>query len=245
MNKPIIQSLFNLSNRLNLSKKIIVIRDEKEFSITCNKRVKELQTSLDKAIAHKNEGNYDLDGISIESIIDTRKADLVEFLRENNIVPSEKGFEAICNLAEDNWNYPKDFPRPNIDFVFTTEQEKILKDIGKQDKNWLESNEGQEKEKEFATDLFKNGSIGKRQFALSTKNGKAFISGGYRIDAEYTEEIEKANQERLGHKRRFQLLEDSEQKPIEGKTCKELRLELSALGKSTKGTKAELVARLS
>jgi hypothetical protein len=99
--------------------------------------------------------------------------------------------------------------------------------------------------KEFLSEFQSKGSIGRRSFSISMHNGKAKIKGGYQIESEFDEDLEKKFFERQNQKNHFGLLANTEEKPVEEKTCKELRLECKSLNLSSKGKKSELIERIS
>jgi hypothetical protein len=142
---------FILANRMNLKRKILLIEskgnEETERSLLAIDRLKELQSSLNEAIALKNDGKHDIDGIALSSVIEQREADVLTFLQENKIFPSQKGFESICNYADHSTNLPKEFPKFGIDFVYSDEQKKTLQGLFSTDKAWLSSEKGNESEK--------------------------------------------------------------------------------------------------
>lgn len=237
-------------NRLNLNKKIILLEnpsnddEPKERELLAKDRLKELQTSLNDAVSLKNDGKHHIDGVALTSVIEQRQADIVEFLKENRIVPSDKGFSVICDYVDHSTNLPKEFPKFGIDFVFSDEQERILNGLKQTDKAWLSSEKGNQSEKEFLGEMSAKGSIGKRAFSIFMKEGKPRIKGGYQIESDFDDDLEKKFFERQNQKNHFGLLANTEEKSIEEKTCKELRLECKSLGISSKGKKAELVNRI-
>lgn len=240
---------FILANRLNLKKRIQLIEskdnEQKERNLLVIDRLKELQSSLNESIALKNDGKHDIDGIPLSSVIEQRQADVLTFLQENKIFPSQKGFDIVCQYAEHSTNLPKDFPTFGIDFVYSDEQRKILKGLFSTDKAWLSSEKGNDSEKEFLSEFQSVGSIGKRSFSIEMKNGKAKIRGGYQIESEFDEDLERKFFERQNQKNHFGLLSSLEEKSIDEKTCKELRLECKSLNLSSKGKKVELIERIS
>ena len=245
---------FTLGNRLNLKSKITVLTIENEDGrkkevakeTTCNDRLKELQSSLNNALEAKKDGKHDIDGVPLSSILEIRTEAVTAFLTENSIFPSDKGFEVICQYADNSVNLPKDFPKFGIDFVYSVEQKRILEGIFSTDKTWLNSEKGNESEKAFLSEMTSRGSIGKRAFSITSKNGKARIKGGYQIESDFDDDLEKKFFERQNQKNHFGLLSETKEKPIEQKTCKELRLECKMLKIPTKGlNKSQLIEKLS
>lgn len=239
---------FVLSNRMNLKKKLLLIEskgnEETKKELLVTDRLKELQSSLNDAIALKNDGKHDIDGIPLSSVIEQRQADVSTFLIENKVYPTQKGFETICNFADHSTNLPKEFPKFGIDFVYSDEQKKTLQGLFSTDKAWLSSEKGNQIENNFLSEFQAKGNIGRRSFSISMHNGKAKINGGYMIESEFDEDLEKKFFERQNQKNHFGLLANVEDKPIEEKTCKELRLECRSLNLSSKGKKAELIERI-
>lgn len=196
--------VFTNQNRINLNKKIDLNKGKGigKHLVTCKDHLEKLQGKLSDYEAKKREGKYTLQGVSLESLIDTQKATIKSFLEENKIYPSAKGFEILReNLF--NSTTQADAPVQNIDYVLSDEQEKIKKAELSNDKVWSQSKEGQQEENSFAKTHLSKGNVGKRQFRLGMKNGIPTLAGAYMVHAEYDDELETAFNNRIKAKKDF------------------------------------------
>ena len=206
--------VFTNQNRINLNKKINLGTKEKPNVITCKDQLERMQGKLSDYETKKREGKYTLQGVSLESLIDTQKATIKTFLEENKIYPSPKGFEILReNLF--NSTTQANTPIQNIDYVLSDEQEKIKKAELSNDKVWSQSKEGQQEENSFAKTHLSKGNVGKRQFRVGMKNGIPTLAGAYMVHAEYDEELETAFNNRIKAKKDF-IGEQVKQKQLVG-----------------------------
>ena len=206
--------VFTNQNRINLNKKLNLGTKEKPKLITCKDKLERMQGKLSDYETKKREGKYTLQGVSLESLIDTQKATIKTFLEENKIYPSPKGFEILReNLF--NSTTQADSPIQNIDYVLSDEQEKIKKAELSNDKVWSQSKEGQQEENSFAKTHLSKGNVGKRHFRVGMKNGIPTLAGAYMVHAEYDEELETAFNNRIKAKKDF-IGEQVKQKQLVG-----------------------------
>ena len=251
MNKSMINNgNFTLANRQGLQSKIKIKQiahktgEKEEITLTCNNRLKDLQSDLKKVKEAKNNGDFTFNGLPIESVIIQRSADIKTFLVENAIVPTEKAMATLIEFASEGKAPHKNdnFPKFNYDYVLSDEQAKIIGLHLANDKTWLNSIEGQKVEKSFSSLIQSN--IGQRKFKIGARNGKQIIQGAYVFESEVTPTIKSNWDKRLAHKNAFLLSLESKSKSIEEKTISELRLELKSRDLPTKGKKVDLVNRI-
>jgi hypothetical protein len=241
---------FTLANRQGLQSKIKIKQlcqktDKKtEITMTCNNRLKSLQSDLKKVKEAKNNGDFTFNGLPIESVILQRSEDIKTFLVENAIVPTEKAMQTLIEFASEGKTPHKNdkFPKFGYDYVLSDEQSKVIGLHLANDKTWLNSIEGQKVEKAFASLIQKN--IGQRKFKIGARNGKQIIQGAYVFESEVNANIKSQWDKRLAHKNAFLLSLESKSKSIEEKTISELRLELKSRDLPTKGKKIDLVNRI-
>jgi hypothetical protein len=255
---------FRFSHRINLQKKIVISeyysngnliskedfekskdknKQEKERKISCLNRLNELQDSLEKTLEVKREKNYEIQGIPIDSIIDSKADSIKTFLEDNEIFPSEKGFELIQEKLFNSEKLAKDSPKLNYDFVFSTDQKREINRVGNEDKTWLLSDEGKKSEKNLANKILQKGFVAKRQFEFGISNGKKIISAKYEFGAEIDQELEESYSERIKQKESF-LVDQTIDKPLEEYSFKELQITCKAKGLKSSGKKSDLLARI-
>ena len=241
---------FTLANRQGLQSKITLkllsskTGEKEKVTLTCNNRLKDLQSSLKKVKEAKNNGDFTFNGLPIESVILQRSEDIKTFLVENAIVPTEKAMATLIEFASEGKTPHKNdnFPKYGYDYVLSDEQAKVIGLHLANDKTWLNSIEGQKVEKAFSSLIQKN--IGQRKFKIGSRNGKQIIQGAYVFESEVTPTIKSQWDKRLAHKNAFLLSLESKSKSIEEKTISELRLELKSRDLPTRGKKTDLVNRI-
>jgi len=251
-NQIISHGKFGLSNRTNLQNKIKIesidkdTKEKKVITLSVSKRLNQLRDKLSKLLSHKKDGKYTYNNLPIDSVIEIQKAELTEFLQDNEVHPTEKGFETLKEFAFHGKRPTKadNFPIESVDYVLSTEQDNEIKLIQSTDKSWLGSEDGAKVETNFAQSMVSNGTIGRRHFEIGCNNGKQFICGSYSIASEFTPSLKQDYNNRLAKKNNWLLSENTEEKQIEKMTIPQLKLELNSLNLPSKGKKSELVERL-
>jgi hypothetical protein len=188
---------------------------------------------------------HEINGIAKSKLIEERTHELEVCLRENGCEVTQQGFDLIIENIKLTGNQGVKEGRL---FMFTTEQHEILEQVKLADKNWIQSEEGNEYEKKVLQNHVNYGRVHNRRHEFGFDNGKMLVASRYDMisDADDVMEDIKAS---LVAKNAQELLEASEQLHDEVDMTKltksQLKVELKAKGLKVSGNKSLLQARLS
>jgi hypothetical protein len=201
--------------------------------------VMEARKQLDKVKSSKSK--YTFGGKNKQSVIDQREGALKKLLVKHEVFPTPKGFDLIKDATFQGVVLNLQL---GYKMVFSESQMEVINQLKIDDKNWIVSQMGQDKEKEIIKSHINNENmvITKRSHSFSMDDNELFADSSYTMRSR-ADDIANPFQDCYESKR---LMESrTEEEGIESMTKSELKLLCKKNNLKVSGSKSELIKRLS